>query len=80
MGMVWGDCHPYCNQVLEEAMSDGAGTFKSPRFILAALVFVGLMVGVYMDVVDTATLTTLGAIALGGYFANNAVKGILVKK
>ena len=57
-----------------------AGTFKSPRFIIAAVVAGVASVALFMAIIDQLTWKWAIGMSVGGYMLNNGIKGILVKK
>lgn len=61
-------------------MTDMAGTFKSPRFLFAAAVFLVATVGFFMGNMTEETWKWAAGGAVFGYMLNNGIKGILVKK
>lgn len=61
-------------------MKDSAGTFTSPRFIIAVALGAVATVALFLALIDALTWKWAIGVGIGGYFLNNGIKGILVKK
>lgn len=64
----------------EKVMKAEAGTFTSPRFIIAAALAVVATVALFMTFIDALTWKWAIGVGVGGYMLNNGIKGVLVKK